>query len=350
MGTNRLESRQDLNTSNQRGLQGEKRIVFNRKIMDSKDQSAAKAIGQKVLRALSSNRAPGFHFAGYYLGFKCERFEKQSVEFSVPDSPYCQDAQGHFSRSGVLFLADMMLAASNRVHLNGGVRTATMVLHVEFTGAPAIGPLVATGRGFGFVDRTALPEGRCEGRVIAQGQDVLRVSGTWVSPPAPRGMVMHGLPWEGGVDGSDWPLLKKNELDANEKTLVSRVNKLLRRAPAVDLLGQLWDPQVKRTASGAVARLPVGMHVSNRVGHVQGGLLLNMAVCSAQAAVPEHPLITEATAWYISPGQGKVIRARSTVLQKGRNVAVVRTELFGEAGKRVLETISNHAVPAPRSV
>ena len=62
--------------------------------------------------------------------------------------------------------------------------------------------------------------------------------------------------------------------------------------------------------------------------------------------MPEHPLVTGASAWYISPGQGKAISARSTVLQRGRNVAVVRTELFNDARKLVLEVVSNHAIGA----
>lgn len=155
---------------------------------------------------------------------------------------------------------------------------------------------------------------------------------------------MHGLPWEGGVDGNTLPLLKKRELDDVEKDVSRRIERAMRNPLNGSLLGGLWNPVVKRTASGAAGKLPVGMHIGNRVGHVQGGFLFNSAITVAEAAVPEHPLITGASAWYISPGQGKVISARSTVLQSGRNVAVVRTELFAEGKKLVLETISNHSV------
>ena len=44
--------------------------------------------------------------------------------------------------------------------------------------------------------------------------------------------------------------------------------------------------------------------------------------------------------------KGKVIKTRSTILQSGRNVAVVRTELFNADRKLVLEVISNHSVAA----
>jgi len=303
-------------------------------------------IRRHVLRSISSNRAPGMHFAGYFLRFLPRRYETGGVEFTVEPGPHCANASGIVHRAALLFAADMTLAAANRVFLDPNVRTATLMLRVEFTGEPALGTLEASGRGNGFSPHTALPESACAGRVVCSGREVMRMSGTWVSPPAPKGVMPRGLPWEGGDDGALWPLLKKRELEAPEKDLVRRVEKAMRVAQNGDLLASLWDPQVKRVPNGARGRLPVGMHVGNRVGHVQGGLLLNTALVTAEAAVPEHPILTGASAWYISPGQGKAIRSRSTILQSGRNIAVVRTELFGAENKRVLEVVSNHAVAA----
>ena len=303
-------------------------------------------IRRHVLRSLSSNRAPGMHFAGYFLGFTPQRYQTDGVAFTVPTAPYCANADGVVNRAALLFAADMTLAAANRVFLDPNVRTATLMLRVEFTGAPARGTLEASGRGSGFSPHTALPESVAAGRVVCEGREVMRMSGTWVSPPAPKGVMPRGLPWEGGEDGAQWPLLQKRELDAGEKDVVRRVEKAMRVAQNGDLLASLWNPAVQRVPNGARGRLPVGMHVGNRVGHVQGGLLLNAALATAEAAVPEHPILTGASAWYISPGQGKAVTSRATVLQSGRNVAVVRTELFNAGRKLVLEVVSNHAVGA----
>ncbi len=305
-------------------------------------------IRQRVLRTLSSNRAPGFNFAGYFYDLKCQRFEKDGVLFGVAPGVHCAGADGIADRAAVLYLADTTLAAANRVHLNPDVRTATTILRVEFTGEPARGTLEASGRSDGFTNRTALPEGVAVGRVTADGREIMRMSGTWVSPPAPPGRTMTGLPWEGGTDGRGLPLLKKRDLDAAEKDLTRRFNRAMRNSPD-GLPTALWHPVVKRTPRGASGKMPVGMHIGNRVGHVQGGFLFNMAITTAEAAVPDHPIITAASAWYISPGQGKAITAKSTILQQGRNVAVVRTELFATGGKLVLETISNHAIAAQSS-
>jgi acyl-coenzyme A thioesterase PaaI-like protein len=304
-------------------------------------------IRRQALRALSSNRAPGMNFAGYFLDFTPRRFKTDGVEFTVAAAPHCTDADGIVNRAALLFAADMTLAAANRVFLDPNVRTATLMIRVEFTGEPARGQLTASGRGSGFSPHTALPESVCTGRIVCSGREVLRMSGTWVSPPAPKGVAVAGLPWEGGQDGAQLPLLKKRDLEAAEKEVIRRVEKAIRNAgTAPGLLANLWNPVLKRTRQGASGRLPVGMHVGNRVGHVQGGFLLNAALVTAEAAVPEHPILTGASAWYISPGQGKVVSAHSTLLQSGRNVAVVRTELFNAGRKLVLEVISNHAVGA----
>ncbi len=286
------------------------------------------------------------HFAGYFFNFTRQRFETGGVEFTVDPGPHCADARGIIHRAALLYVADMTLAAANRVYTDPNTRTATLMLRVEFTGEPARGRLTASGRGSGFSPRTALPESVAAGQVCCEGREVMRMSGTWVSPPAPPGVVMRGLPWEGGEDGNERPLLKKNELEPVETAATRRVEKALRTAQGGDLLAALCDPVVRPAANGATGRLAVGLHIGNRVGHVQGGFLIHAALATAHAAVPAHPLLTGASAWYISPGQGRVISARSVILQRGRNVAVVRTELFNAGRKLVLEVISNHSVGA----
>ena len=303
-------------------------------------------IRKQALRALSSNRAPGLHFAGYFFNLQVPRFETEGVEFVIDAGPHCADAHGHVNRAALLYLADIALAGAIRVFVDPNSRTATLMLRVEFTGEPARGRMTATGRGNGFSKVTALPECAASGRIMCEGREVLRMSGTWVAPPPPKDVVVRGAPWEGGENGNTRPLLKKSELEPTEKAVLRSFDKALREAHHGDLLAPLCNPRVKRTEKGAAGRLIVGRHIGNRVGHVQGGFLLHAALATAEATVPHHPMLTGASAWYISPGQGKAISARSTVLQSGRNVAVVRTELFNPERKLVLEVISNHSVKA----
>ena len=302
-------------------------------------------IRQRALRALARNRTPGFHFAGHFLDPQCRRFDTGGVTFQLEPGPHCVDPDGTLSRGALLLLADMVLASSTRPYVDPSVRTATLVLRVEFTGASARGPLRAEAKSDGFSPHTALAQASCAGSVCAAGTEVMRMSGIWVAPPAPGGRALEPLPWE-RKHAAPVPAHAPAQLDLREKNVMRRVGQAMRAAPHGGFSRNLWEPAVHHTPRGAASRLAVGLHVGNRVGHVQGGLLMNAALATAVGAVPHHPLLTAACAWFISPGQGKALSSRSTVLQKGRNVAVVRTEVFAPGGKRVLEAVSNHAIAA----
>ncbi len=87
----------------------------------------------------------------------------------------------------------------------------------------------------------------------------------------------------------------------------------------------------------------MGPHLANRVGHVQGGILTGMAAETGRCAVPNHPVLSNLSAWFTGPGAGGVLLARSTVVHAGRSLAVVRTEITGAGGARVLEATSAHS-------
>ena len=94
-------------------------------------------IRQRALRALAGNRTPGYHFAGYFLDLQCHRFEAGKVAFELESGPQCVDPDGTMNLGAILLLADMALAASTRLYVGLGARTATLSLRIEFTGAPA---------------------------------------------------------------------------------------------------------------------------------------------------------------------------------------------------------------------
>jgi acyl-coenzyme A thioesterase PaaI-like protein len=306
----------------------------------------AQAIRQRALIALSNNRIPGYHFGGHFVDLHCPCYSTDGVVMEMDSGPHNTNADGTTHLAAMLFLADMALSSSCRVFVDPTRRTATLSIEVRFTGEQARGRLRAETRSEGFSERTALAQAHCTGRVLAQGREIIRTSGTWVAPPAPPGRTLYPLPWEPGYAGAAVSVLKPKELDAAERGVVRRVERALREAEHGAFMRSLWDPKVRHTPKGATSRLPVGMYVGNRVGHVQGGFTLNTAIATAVAAVPHHPILTAVSAWYISPGQGRALHSRATVLQKGRNVAVVRTEVFATGGARVLEAISNHAIAA----
>ena len=94
---------------------------------------------------------------------------------------------------------------------------------------------------------------------------------------------------------------------------------------------------------GASGKLKNGPHVGNRVGHLQGGVTMGLGIATAEAALPASWMLSAVTAWYISPGEGRVIKAKSKIIHHGRLTSVVRTEITGKNNRRVMEMITTHA-------
>lgn len=304
----------------------------------------AESIRSRALVALSNNRTPGYNFPGYFLDLQCTRYDTGGVVLEMDTGAHNANRDGTTHLAAVTCLADFALAQACRTFVDPAARTATMTLHLRYLGGEARGRLRAEAHSSGFSARTALAEADCFGRVLSEGREILRMSGTWAQPPAPEGRAMHPLPWARTEPAPPAPLLAPDELDAMERDAMRRVDRALRGAADGEFADRLWSPVVRKSGDRTLGRLPIGLHIGNRVGHVQGGFSISTALFTAIAAVPHHPLLTAASAWYISPGEGKNLSARSRVLQRGRNVAVVRTELLATGGKRVLEVISNHAV------
>jgi acyl-coenzyme A thioesterase PaaI-like protein len=88
--------------------------------------------------------------------------------------------------------------------------------------------------------------------------------------------------------------------------------------------------------------MPNGPHVGNRVGNIQGGIMLGLAAVTAAAALPDTWTLATISAAFISPGEGPSLKAQASVVHHGQRLSVVRTELTRSDGRRVLEVMSTH--------
>jgi len=88
--------------------------------------------------------------------------------------------------------------------------------------------------------------------------------------------------------------------------------------------------------------VPVSPHLGNRSGHIHGGMLLGMAMQVAGAALAPTMALSNISAWFVKPGQGPRVKVRSKVVQQGRTLAVVRTQITNTEGRLVLEATSQH--------
>src|SRR5690606_22086048 len=96
-------------------------------------------------------------------------------------------------------------------------------------------------------------------------------------------------------------------------------------------------------ASGAMSN---GPHMANRVGYVQGGVLLGFAQATARAAMSDAWALSSITASYVSPGEGGELKAEAEVVHRGRTTAASRVTVVTEAGRRVLEVLATHSLRA----
>ena len=133
----------------------------------------------------------------------------------------------------------------------------------------------------------------------------------------------------------------------DEKSLHPEERKILGRADAALAQGSVFIDNFWgiRPRDGKCT-LENGLHVGNRVGHAQGGIMFGMAAATACSALPPGWLLSGISAWYISRGDAAVLRARSKVVHQGRLTAVVRTQVTGKNRRRVLEVVTTHCAGA----
>lgn len=300
------------------------------------------AVRRRVLAALAGNRAPGFHFPGYFLDLSWPHIGKQAIEQAMSAGAHCVDAHGIVHPAALGVMVDGALATAPRPLIETGARLATVHLDIQFTGHAPRGALHMEAACEGFFAGDAVRQALSRGVLTSDGEAVCYATGTFVMLPPPVGVKLAPLPWQ--LEGEAKPPLDPRELDPKERAVVRAAEGALGAHDAQHtFIERFWGIRPKHTATGATCRVKIGPQIGNRVGHVQGGILIGLAQATASAAVPRHPAISNISAWYISPGHGRALSIRSKVIHAGRSFAVVRTEVKNADGSRVLETVSNHA-------
>lgn len=292
------------------------------------------SIRSRVLRGLALNRQPGLHFPGNFLDVSFDRVRRDGVRLSLDPGPWCTDAGGEADLGALAMLADLALGASIRAQLSREARIATVSFALQLTGAPCRGRLRARAEFQGFFQRAAGRLGL--GRVSvegAQGQ-VCYGTGSFMALQPPKGVTLHPVPMR--KRGSSFSLFPdEKKLNKKEKKILACADAAL--ADGGNFIDHFW---------GGAGVLKNGLHAGNRVGHAQGGILVAMAAKSAAAQLPGDWRLGAVTALYISPGEGRTLRATSTVIHQGRLTAVVNTYVTGKNGRRVLEVVTTHCAGA----
>jgi acyl-coenzyme A thioesterase PaaI-like protein len=164
-----------------------------------------------------------------------------------------------------------------------------------------------------------------------------------VLKPPPQ-VTLHPVPLRKRGDAGPPPLAER-DLAPDELRILQRADEALERAASTgqSFIRHFWGflPEAARGAASCV--MPNGPHLGNRVGNVQGGILLGLAAVTASAALPDTWMPSAISAAFVSPGEGPALKAKANVVHHGQRMSVVRSEIVRSDERRVLEVMSTHA-------
>lgn len=306
------------------------------------------AIRAQVLRGIALNREPGYHFAGNFLDLSYDHVGTDYTALSVDVAPYCADADGQLNLSGFAILADLVMAAAVRAELPPHTRLATVTMNLQLTGAPRTGRLAGRGAMHGFVQGAAGRQGASAVSISNAAGLVGTGTATFMVLKPPKGVELHPVPHRRRGENPT-PEIAGGRLRPDENKVLATADAALAQARehGGSFIERFWGVQAKHAPGGAHSVVKNGPHIGNRVGHVQGGILLGLAAENAVAALTPHWALTAISAWYISPGEGRSLKIKSKVVHHGRLIAVVRTQVTGKGhdgrSRKVLEVMTTHA-------
>lgn len=297
-------------------------------------------IRQRVLTALALNRTPGFHFSGNFLGVMFDAISRTDSRIRIEPGAFCSDSDGTANLGVIALLADIALASVVRANLTPSQRLGTVSLHLQLSGAPCSGSLVAEGAFAGFLDGAAGHQGLSRVRLTAGGQQALVGHGAFMVLHPPPGVTMHPVT---SADHSCAAPLAESALETHERAVLAHADAALAAVtPDTRFIQHFWGQAPYRSATGAKCATANGPQIGNRVGHVQGGLQVALAALTAAAALPPDWMLSGISAWFIRAAQGRTLHVTSRIVHHGRNTAVVRSVIAGRGRQRMLEVVTTH--------
>ncbi|MBI4195122.1 MAG: PaaI family thioesterase [Betaproteobacteria bacterium] len=301
----------------------------------------------QVLRGITLNREPGYHFTGNFLDISFDHIGATEARLSMDAAPHCSEPDGQMNLGAFAVLADLALAATVRAGLDAAARLATVYMNLSFTGAPLTGRLEADSGLQGFLQGSAGRQGLSHVTVSSGGERVCVGSGSFMVLNPPKGVELYRMQHRKRGDPVVTPLAD-TELKRDEVKVLSHADAALEvvAAHGGSFIRRFWGYDPHHVEGGAACTVRNGPHIGNRVGHVQGGVLLGLAAATACGALTSHWMLTSISAYYISPGEGRSLKARARILHHGRLTSVVRTQITGKHNRRVLEVVTTHAFRA----
>lgn len=305
--------------------------------------SPEERIRRRVLRAIALNRTPGYHFPGNFIDLSFDHVASGDTRVSYETGAHCADTHGASDIGSLAVAADFALGTAVRADLDPATRLATVSMTLELAAAPRAGIVSAASRCHGFVGEGYGGIGRSRVSIEDGGGEIGYGSGAFMVLQPPPEVTLHPVPLRKRGDAEP-PVLAERDLAPDELHILRRADEAFERAAKTGqpFIRHFWGFLPDAAHGGASCVMPNGPHVGNRVGYVQGGILLGLAAATATAALPETWMLSAVAAAFISPGDGPALQAKASVVHQGQRSSVIRTEVTRGDGRRVLELMSTH--------
>ena len=304
--------------------------------------SGLSALCRRVARALALNRDAKLNFPGIFMNLSGRQVGDGGIKLDIAEDPVLRGADGEINWTALGVLVDVALGAVTRLKAGPAMRPATVQLQMQMTGASTRGDVATHAQFISFSEGTGVKHCFSSATVTAGDTLIAHASGAFVMLDLAPGTTQRAHPWV--ADELLQMPLDAIDLDQEEQEAVRACKRAESAAgDAHTFIDHFWCGIPKAGEGKAQLTVKVTPHLGNRVGHVHGGVLLGMAAQVASAAVPACMRLSNITAWFVSPGLGPRLKVRSKVVQQGRNLAVVHTQIVSATGKLVLEVTSQHA-------
>lgn len=305
---------------------------------------------RRVLQALRLNRTPGWHFPAHYLGLYFSSLNQEDVEVTMPlDSPGV-DTLGCVVPVALATLADTALTAALRGRAGNEARLATVSMNLSFASLHVENTLRARSHCKFRITDVAMPMAVTSLMVKSGEQVVCSGEASVAILDNRRGTAPH--PLSGARCFETVEPLGFAELTKVEQKVLERALSASAACSGSDrsFLELFWGLNPAVTGGGAAEySFDCGSHVSNRVGDVQGGVLLGLAAHASAAALGAEWQLLDVSSQFVAAGTGPRLHVSAEVLRVGRNVATVGCTVSAEARQVVLRahaTLVRRMTPA----
>ncbi|MET1115827.1 MAG: acyl-CoA thioesterase domain-containing protein [Comamonas sp.] len=291
---------------------------------------------RRVLQALAAYRTPGWMFAGHYLDLVYAQVDQATTVVELQVGAHCRAADGRISLAALSILADVALAGAVRSAFGQRARIATLTIRLSFASLPTHGVLRAVAKLQQIPCSGAMETAVASVEIYAEDASLCcSGAGSFAVLENRQATADHPMPRTSTLSAA--PVLSAHELQDAEQPVWDRALRAEQEPGKGSFIEQFWGllPGPGSAPGQAWCRVESGVHIGNRSGHVQGGIMLGVAAATCAAAMPENWQLLDLSAQFLEAGTGPHIDASASTLRSGRNLAVMECRIADAAGQPI---------------